>query len=74
MLDLDINIAVAARSPAGSSHHVITVGVEEADQLYVSLNERTNEQHVLMVLYAPWCPYCQAIEPEVSTIQCGMLL
>ncbi|KAL6761624.1 hypothetical protein V8C86DRAFT_837782 [Haematococcus lacustris] len=54
------------------SKHVHAVAVDEAEELYLSLSQRTNEQHVLLVLYSPTCPHCQTIEGEVEKLATGL--
>lgn len=51
---------------AGTSNHVHPIDVQAAESLYLSLCERSNDQHMLLVVYAPWCPHSRAVEHEVS--------
>ena len=37
----------------------------EVEQMYLNLCDRSNQQHTLLVIYAPWCPHCRDIEKEV---------
>ena len=48
------------------------VSLADAEKLYVSLSERANDSHVMMVLYAPWCKYCNSMEPEVRRLARGL--
>jgi hypothetical protein len=48
------------------------VSLADAEKLYVSLAERANDSHVLMVLYAPWCKYCTSMESEVRRLARGL--
>ena len=62
-------IVISLLRLTGSSQHVRQLGVVEAERMYSSVCERSNDKHVLMVLYAPWCPYCKAVEQEVRQEQ-----
>eukprot|EP00967_Tisochrysis_lutea_P119700 scaffold195678_cov14-Tisochrysis_lutea.AAC.1 len=46
------------------SKHVRAVSAEEAESMYMALCERTNEQHVLLIIYTPGCPQCKQMESE----------
>ena len=48
------------------------VSLSDAEALYVSLSERANDSHVMMVLYAPWCKHCSSMEPEVRRLAKGL--
>ncbi|KAF5826813.1 hypothetical protein DUNSADRAFT_1973 [Dunaliella salina] len=53
--------------PSVGSKDVRAVSVEEAESMYMALCERTNEQHVLLVIYTPGCPQCKQMESELLT-------
>ena len=42
------------------------VSLDEVEKLYLSLPNRANDKHVMLVMYAPWCSYCKSMEPEVQ--------
>lgn len=48
------------------------VSLADAEKHYVSLSERANETHVMLVLYAPWCKYCVSMESEVRRLAKGL--
>lgn len=52
--------------------NIMKVSLSDVESLYVSLSERANDSHVLMVLYAPWCKYCSSMEPEVRKLAKGL--
>jgi len=51
---------------AAQSKHVKSVSAEEAESMYMALCERTNEQHVMLIIYTPTCQQCKAMEDEVG--------
>jgi len=54
------------------SKHVRAVSAEEAESMYMALCERTNEQHVLLIIYTPGCPQCKQMESEVEHLATGL--
>jgi len=50
---------------SGDSKHVRAVSAEEAESMYMALCERTNDQHVLLIIYTPGCQQCKQMESEV---------
>lgn len=45
-----------------------SISLQEAEQLYLKLPERSNDKHVMLVMYAPWCSHCKAMETQVTQI------
>jgi len=55
-----------------TSESVQQVSLEDVEKLYLSLCERSNSQHTLLVMYAPWCSHCKEVEPEVERLAKGL--
>lgn len=74
-------LAASSKSPStsstspslfGGATNIRGIGLQDAEKIYVSLSERTNSKHILMVLHAPWCSHCGAMEPEVRRLAQGL--
>ena len=46
---------------------MVEMDLEAAEALYLSSYRQDLNCHRLVVVYAPWCPFCREIEAEVPT-------
>lgn len=50
---------------SGGAENIDTINLQQAETLYLSLPERSNDKHTLLILYTPTCSHCKGMEDQV---------
>ena len=52
--------------PPGGAENIHGIDLQQAEKLYLALPERSNEKHVLLIMYTPTCSHCKNMEEQVG--------
>ena len=53
-------------STVGGAENIQGIDLQQAEKLYLALPERSNDKHVLLIMYTPTCSHCKSMEEQVG--------